>query len=321
MTIDNIKLRSLSMLGNAGVTSYAINELCNNNTIVITADQCSAFGLSRFKNQHPEQFFNIGIAEQNMITVASGLSKEGFDVFCFAQAPFITSRCADQIRVCLGYMQLPVKLIGLGAGLQQSEFGATHECINDIALIRSIPNIVILSPADGLEAFNCIKQCINSNNPIYIRLTGDKNMPIIYKNNYDFNIGEAITIKDGIDIAIIATGSMVSKAIKIGEKLEYDNISAKIINMHTIKPIDTKIINECLKTKLIITIEEHNIYGGLGGAIAEYISQFTNHPPLKIFGIKDQYYKAQNYEKMLKLVGLDESYLTKEIKNVYKEIQ
>ena len=208
-------IRMWSRLGSCGAFGIAAMELAENdeNTVILTPDLCFYSGLSRFKDEYPNNFYNLGIAEQNIIGVAAGMAKEGLNPFVTTYASFV-SRCLDQIKVNMGYMKLPVKLIGLTAGLAVGILGATHIAIEDIALIRSIPNITILSPCDCMETIKCILASQKLNSPCYIRLTGSFNNPIVHKEDYDFEIGKAQILQEGEDIAVIATGTMVNAALK-----------------------------------------------------------------------------------------------------------
>lgn len=317
-----INIRTWSILGSRGTAGLALLDIpdIDDKMLVLTADQCVNSGLVRFKSTYSERFFNVGIAEQNMITIAAALAKEGFNPFVTAQAPFASMRCTDQVRVSMGYMGLGVKLIGLASGFVQGEFGATHECINDLAVIRSIPGITILSPADCTETVKAIETCANNPNPVYIRLTGTINSPIVYKSDYEFEIGKAITLKEGHDIAIVATGSMVYNSLKAAELLEANGISVKVIDMHTIKPIDGKALEDVCSSKLIVTVEEHSIIGGLGSAVAEYLAPVAHKPPLCIIGAKDGYLHADEYLNLIEESGLTAPKIAEKIVQEYQKL-
>ena len=206
-----------------------------------------------------------------MIGVATGLSAENFNVVTTTFAPFQTIRCCEQIKINLGYMKHKVTLVGLASGLALGNLGFTHCCIEDIGILRSIPNMVILS-ADFLETVKCLQESLKSESPVYIRLTGTSNNPIINDQDYKFEIGKSIEIKSGKDITIFSNGRMVHNSLIAAEKLEKLKFSTSVVNMHTIKPIDVDAIKKAEKSKLIVSVEEHNIIGGLGSAIAEQLS-------------------------------------------------
>ena len=267
-------IRMWSLLGPSGAHGTAAMELAesNPNVVMLTADLCFFSGLERFKAAYPDKLYNVGIAEQNMIGVAAGLAKEGFIPFANTYASFCASRCADQVRVNMSYMRLPIKLIGLTAGYGAGILGATHVSIEDVSLMRALPNITVISPADCTEIIKAVLAAAETPDPTYIRLTGPMNTPIVYKENYDFQIGKAITLQEGEDVAIIATGSMVAQSIKAAKLLEAEGISCSVINMHTLKPLDVDAVIEANKRhKLIVTAEEHSVIGGLYGAVAEVL--------------------------------------------------
>ena len=313
-------INTWSIMGTSGTVGMAMIDIAkaNEKVFVMTADQAINSGLNRFKETFPDRYINVGIAEQNMVTMASGMAKEGLNPYITAQAPFITMRCTDQVRVNLGYMQNPVKLVGIASGYAQGEFGATHEAINDLSIIRSIPNITIISPADCTETSKALEAVSNYNKPVYIRLTGMVRNPIVYKEDYNFEIGKSITLREGKDIAIIATGTMVHVSLEAAKLLGEKNISAKVIDMHTIKPLDTTTILECCKNKLIVTVEEHSIIGGLGSAVSEFLILQNTHPKFLPIGIEDAFVQADEYEKLLGNAGLTPTQIADKILKTYK---
>jgi transketolase len=222
-----------------------------------------------------------------------------------AHAAFVTARALDFIRANLGYMNLPVKLVGFACGYGVGYMGATHYACDDIAQIRSIPGITILSPADAAETVKITEAVALSDKPVYIRLPGVMYNQVVYTEDYDFHIGKSINLKDGKDIAIIATGPQVSRSLKAAELLEGEGLSVKVINMHTIRPLDTESIDACLNTKFLVTAEEHGAVGGLGSAVAEYLALKTTRPPHLIIGTLNEYIGADLYEEQCKITGLD----------------
>jgi transketolase len=270
-------------------------------------------GLGRFINLFPDQFFNVGIAEQNAVGIAAGMSSEGNNVIVTAQAVFITMRSFEQVRQYFGYMKLNATIVGVASGFGLTFFGNTHYAIEDIALMRSIPGMTVLSPSDAGQAAKMIFAAIQLNTPVYIRLTGSLNCPIVYKEEFDYEIGKAIKVKDGLDITIFATGLMVYNSIKAAKLLETYKISVRIIDMHTIKPIDTKTIQDCFDSKLFVSIEEHNIIGGLGTAISDLVSETSKHPTLLKLGIKDQFSHPGEYEYLIQQNRLDSQSIAEDI--------
>lgn len=285
--------RAWSRLGLRGAFgAIGIMEACENNEniSVVTADTSGLLGLERFKKTYPDKFFNAGIAEQNMIGMAAGMAAEGECVYASTYASFISTRGYEFIRQNLGYLNHNVKVVGCASGVVTGTSGISHWSADDLALMRNIPNMLVLSPADAMEAVKMAVEVAKIDRPAYVRLCGGTTCPIIYKDDYDFEIGKAITLKEGSDVAIIATGLLVKDALDAAEQLEEEGISCAVINMHTIKPLDTDLLEEVYKKyKLIVTVEEHNIIGGLGGAVAEHKATFENTPRQIFMGITDEY--------------------------------
>ncbi|MBP3889426.1 MAG: transketolase [Cellulosilyticum sp.] len=321
MIFDKKNARFLSMLGHRGTFSIMMTELAEQmeHLIVMTADMGYLTGLEKFKKKYPEQFYNVGIAEQNMIGIASGLAKVGNIVFATTYANFITMRSYEQIRLNLGYMKFNVKIVGTGAGLSMGMSGNSHYGLEDVALMRAIPNMMVVSPADGIEIAKTLVAATEYEGPMYIRLSGTLNQPIIYREDYKFELGKAITLKEGRDITLIATGTMVYECLKAAEELESQEISVRVINMHTIKPLDTEIIDEALKeTRLLVTVEEHSVIGGLSSAVAEYKStKCTLVPQLKI-GLPDQFGVVGEYKYLLEYYGLTARQIAQKVKARYE---
>lgn len=320
MKFDKKSARYLSMLGHRGAFSVSVSELGETleNLVVLTADMGTLTGLERFKKAYPDKFYNIGIAEQNMIGAAAGMAKAGNIVFATTYANFITMRSYEQIRINLGYMKFNVKLVGTGAGLSMGMSGNSHYGLDDISLMRSIPNLTIISPADGTEIAKAIFAAAKYEGPMYIRLSGVLNQPMIYKEDYEFMIGKAITLRAGNDLTIIATGTMVNECLKAADELEKRNISVRVINMHTIKPLDLGVIDNAIsETKMLVTVEEHSTIGGLGGAVAEYKSSLkTMVPQLKI-GLPDAFGVIGDYMYLLDYYGLTANKIAERIYEEY----
>jgi len=275
--------------------------------MMVTGDLGDSSGLARFKNTFPDRFINVGIAEQNMIGVAAGLAKEGYNVFATSFGPFITLRSGEQVRMNLGYMELNVKAVAIGSGLSMAFLGNSHYGLEDAAVMRSIPNLTVVSPADCAEIVKVVHAAAEFNGPMYIRLTGAVGNPPVYTEEYDFEIGKSITLRKGSDIAIFATGSMVYESLEAAKILDNSGISATVVNAHTLKPFDYSEIDKAISSsKIIVTVEEHSIIGGLGSIVAEYKAKFTNSPAQLILGLPDKFGKTAEYRFLLekyRLVG------------------
>jgi Transketolase, C-terminal subunit len=319
LEFTNTNIRTWAHLGSCGAFGLAAVELGEeyDDLAIFTADLRFYSGLDRFASQYPGKLYNIGIAEQNMIGVAAGMANEGFNVFATTYGTFASTRCCDQVRVNMGYMKIPVKLVGLTSGLSVGILGATHMSFEDIAIMRSIPNITILSPADCTETVKATLAAAKLDGPVYLRLTGIMGNPIVYKKDYDFQIGKAIKLMDGTDIAIIATGTMVASSLKAAKELTEDGISCSVIDMHTIKPIDRDMIISCIDKKLLVTVEEHNIIGGLGSAVAEVLSNINQKPRQLIIGINDEFKHAADYKYLIEEYGITPMQIAKKVKDEY----
>lgn len=299
----NIKL--WSRLGQRAVFgSVAAPELAQNdqNILFLAADVASSAGLSRLKDSMPERLLNMGIAEQNMIGVAAGLASVGFTPFACSFAPFITSRVADQARLCMGYMRLPVILVSLASGLAMGINGPSHLGFEDVGIMRAIPGITVVCPADATETIKACAALAELRSPAYLRLAGSANSPIIYDGDYVFQLGKAIILREGADVAIISNGPMLDIAMKAAVLLEAQQIGALVINMHTLNPLDEEALAKAAATRLMITMEEHGIIGGLGSAVAEYLAPLGKKPPLLALGLED-FPHARAYDQLLAACG------------------
>jgi transketolase len=289
--------------------------------LALSADLGNSSGLDRMKNSLSKQFINTGIAEQNMIGVAAGLAKEGFTVFASSFAPFIAFRSGEQLRMNLGYMCHNIKVVGIGSGLSMGFLGSSHYGTEDLAVIRSIPNITIVSPADTTEVAKAVEAASKTTGPFYIRLTGQPGSQIVNSKDYEFNIGKAIELQRGKDVALIATGSMVAEALDAAKYLESDGIFATVINMHTIKPLDYEMLDNIVQSDVpIYTLEEHSIIGGLGGAVAEYISSKGEYRKIVRIGIPDAYGETGSYEYLMEKYGLKGELIAKQIRIALKSV-
>jgi transketolase len=273
--------------------------------VVLSADLGNSSGLDRFKKTYPDQFLNVGIAEQNLIGVASGIAKEGFVVFASSFAPFVTMRASEQVRMNLGYMNLNVKAVGIGSGLVMGFLGNSHFGLEDIAVMRAIAGLTVVCPADCGEIVKTVHAAAAFDGPMYIRLTGGPNCPVVYTDDYDFEIGKAIELKQGRNVALVANGSMVAPALAATEELEKLGISTGVYNFHTVKPLDIEMLSKiCNNYEVVFTVEEHSVVGGLGSAVAEATSAWKYRPPVHLHGLPDAFGKTGEYEFLLRRYGL-----------------
>ena len=317
----NFKIWSrLGMRATFGVAALELGNL-ENNLIILTGDVSTSAGLDRFKKKFPNKYLDVGIAEQNLIGIGAGLASEGFNVVTTTFAPFQTMRCCEQIKVNLGYMKQKLCMVGLASGLVLGTLGYTHCCIEDVGILRSIPNLTIITPADSAEAVKAVMASLKHPTSVYVRLTGGANIDQIYEDDYDFSIGKSIKLREGDDISIFACGTMVKVALDCSKILNKENIKAEVINMHTIKPVDVNQINESAKkSKLIATIEEHNIIGGLGSSVAECLVGRKNSPEQIFFGVNDSYSEGGNYQFLKEKFNLTPSFISNKIISKLKEI-
>lgn len=296
MTVKKSSIRAWSRLGQRGsVFGIKFPEMAQeiDNLKLLTADLSLLSGMERFIRDYPEKFLNVGIAEQNMIGIAAGLSMEGNVVFATTYASFIAVRSLEHIRQHLAHMGCNVKIIGSSAGVVASKSGISHWATEDIAFMRALPNMTVLSPVDCLEAMKAVEYAAKTDGPVYIRLSGGLNCPPVYQEDYEFVPGRNVVLRKGTDLAILATGLMVQEALKAAEYLAEQGLSAEVVNVHTIKPLDEQNLSDiCQRFKTVFSVEEHNIIGGLGGAVAEYISAQEQSPRLVRLGIDDCYMKA-----------------------------
>lgn len=287
---------------------------------VLSSDMSVVAGLDRFKKEYPDNFYNVGIAEQNLLGVAAGLDSEGFKTIAVAQACFISMRSFEQVRQYMGYMGGKVMCVGINSGFSLTFFGNTHYAIEDMALMRSVPNMTVLSPADAGEAVKLFDAALKVDGPVYLRLSGSLNSPIVYKEDYELKIGQAITLKEGDDIAILATGLMVSNALKAAELLSEKGITATVVDVHTIKPIDKDTIQKNCGKKLLVSVEEHNVVGGLGTAIADVLSEQRNSAPLLKLGVQDHFMPVGDYNYLVEQAGLTPEQIAASIENKLKTL-
>ena len=295
-----------SRLGARATYGQAILEMARqrDDFYVMSADLCQSSGLFKFREEFPDRFINSGIAEQNLIGVAAGLAKDGTCIFASSFAPFVTMRACEQVRMNMGYMQLNIKTVGLGSGLIMAQLGNSHYGVEDGSVMRVIPGMTVVNPADGVEIMKTVEALCDYPHPAYLRLTGGPGLPMVHEDDIDFQIGKAIKLREGKDIAIVACGTMVYYAKKAAELLAEKGIEASVIDMHTIKPIDKEAIDAEMGKHLLVTVEEATIVGGLGSAVAEYIAPKKQKPAQLMLGIKDTFPHAGTYQYLLKECGL-----------------
>ncbi|MEA4940784.1 MAG: transketolase C-terminal domain-containing protein [Christensenella sp.] len=307
MTAREIYGRTLTELGK------------NDDRIVgVTADLANTTAIVHFANAFPERFFNVGIAEQNMFGVAAGLAKAGLIPFASTMAIFACLRAGEQVRTDIAYQSLPVKIIATHAGISFGHAGTTHHCTEDFAVMRSIANMTVICPADGIETSMAVQACAKTPGPVYIRIGRGFEPPCYENANYDFEIGKAITMRDGTDITVICCGIAVLQTLQAAKTLaEQDGISVRVINMHTIKPIDREaILKAVVDTRRILTIEEHNVIGGLGDAVGSVIAESGKGCVFKKHGIYDEFATIGYAEDLYSYYGLDANGIVDQVRAI-----
>ena len=284
----------------------------NENIVVLDADLSTATKTNIFAKEFPNRFVNVGIAEQNLMGIAAGISTFGKIPFVSTFAVFAAGRAYEQIRNSIAYPNLNVKICATHAGITVGEDGATHQMLEDISLMRGLPNMTVISTSDGMQTRWAVKKICEIDGPVYLRLCRMAT-PVIYSKSEEFEIGKGIQIGDGVDASIIATGATVSEAIKAMEELKKQNINVRVIDMHTIKPIDRELIIKCAKeTKKIITVEDHSTVGGLGSAVCEVLSEEF---PCKVvrMGINDVFGRSGKAEELMKYFKIDSTAIVNKV--------
>ncbi len=300
--------------------TYLPDNIANySNVHVLSADMSAAASLSRYMYQNPDKYTEIGIAEQNLVGISAGMASEGFTPIAIAQAAFITMRAFEMDRQYLGYMKNKVILVGLNSGFYLQYFGNTHYCVEDFSILRSIPNMTILSPADAGEAVMALDAALKYDGPSYIRLTGGSQLVTVYNEYCDFTIGKNNVVREGSDICIFATGACVGNSMKAAEILaENHGIEVKVVDVHTLKPFDTNTVDESKDCRLFVSVEEHSVIGGLGSALSDYTSSKSGFPMILRLGVQDTFSKPGNYDYLM-----TQHRLTPELiaENIYNKIQ
>jgi transketolase len=288
------------------------------NIVVISADSSKGSQLTLFKEKFPERHLEFGIMEQGVIGFASGLATTGKIPFVVAIAPFVTARPFEMFRNDLGYMKQNVKIVGRNCGLTYSDLGPTHQSLDDTAIISTIPGVTILSPGDPVEIKKAVNAAAAHNGPVYIKI-GSPKMPVLNETDCPFVIGRGVVMKEGSDVTIIGTGTVLSRAYFAAEILQEAGISARLINIHTLKPIDRElIIRAARETKKIVTVEEHYLIGGLGSAVAGVLSRELP-TPVKMIGVDDQFGSNGPYEELIGLYGLKAEQIAETVKEFLGE--
>ena len=308
---DVVKIATRDSYGNALVECAKEYD----NLVVLDADLAEATKTIIFQKAYPERHIDCGIAESNMIGIAAGLAATGKIPFASSFAMFAAGRAFEQIRNSVGYPHLNVKIGATHAGISVGEDGATHQCNEDIALMRTIPGMVVINPADDVEARAAVKAAIKYDGPVYLRF-GRLAVPVINnKDDYKFELGKGVTLKEGTDVTIIATGLCVSETLEAAKMLEADGISAKVINIHTIKPLDEDLVVAAAKeTGKVVTVEEHSVIGGLGSAVCDCLSEKAPTPVMKI-GVNDVFGESGPALKLIEKYGLDAKSIYNKVKS------
>lgn len=324
MIFTSANIRTWSRLGQRGAFfGVAMPEIAaeKDNLKLLTADLALLSGMERFEKAYPDKFLNVGIAEQNMIGIAAGLAMDGHCVFATTYSSFIAVRSLEHVRQHLSHLQCNVKIIGTAAGTVAAKSGVSHWATEDLAFTRALPNMEVFSAADSLEAVKMALYAANNEKPMYIRLSGGLNSPIVYKEDYEFVPGKLVELKKGNDkIAIIATGLMVNETIVAADVLEEKGISCSVYNMHTIKPIDKEGLDKIFaENDLIVTVEEHNVVGGMGSAIAEYKATKTNTPRQVFIGFQDSFAEAGSQRYVWKQAGITDELIAKQIESEWSK--
>lgn len=284
--------------------------------VVLDADMKKSCALEAFQKEFPERYLSIGIAEQNMMGIAAGLAAYGKIPFVNSYACFLSTKSCDQLRVAVAYTKLNVKIIAGHGGLATGPDGATHQALEDIGIVRSIPGMTVIVPADGIETERAVvASCIKYKGPVYVRLTRPDVEPI-FDDSYEFQMGKAPLVKEGSDATIVACGIMVSLALEAANTLTKQGISTRVINMSSVKPLDDQaIIKAAEDTGAIVTAEDHNIYGGLGSAVAEVLVE-NNCVPMERIGVRDSFGKSGSTEELFKIYGLSVSHIVNAVQRV-----
>lgn len=314
--------RTFSRLGQSGSVFglELMKQAARHPVKVVSADMSVVAGLDRFKREYPDSFYNVGIAEQDMMGIAAGLASEGFPTVAVAQACFLSMRSFEPVRQYLGYMGNNVVCVGINSGFSLSFFGNTHFAMEDMALMRTVPGMTVLSPADALSATKAFAAALEGGKPAYIRLSGGLGCPIVYPGDFDLEIGKAIRLREGTDVTLLATGSMVYPSLRAAGLLAGEGLSVELFDVHTVKPFDRDLITGSLDRKLLVTVEEHSVIGGLGSAAAEVLARFPGTPPLLKLGVQDRFVDVGDYAWLLEQARLTPECIASDILDQYRQL-
>ncbi len=304
------QLQEWSRLGHRNVLGDTLVMLAAERPemVTVTADLTPTARLTGFRDTYPDRFFDVGIAEQNLIDFSAGLAVEGILPFAVALAAIVPMRTAEQMRDTLAYMNLKATVVSIEAGVRFGPLGNTHYAMDDIAVTRAIPNFTVIAPSDPLTVHKALRAAADHDGPVYIRLTGGPGFPVMYQDDFDFQIGRAIEYRKGTDVALISCGSLLSESVGAAEILESRGISTRVIDMHTVKPLDTDMLDSVFaENRLVVTVEEHSPIGGLGSAVAEYKAGFSNAPRQVMASLGDKFQKLGDHAFLLKENGLTAS--------------
>lgn len=290
----------------------------NDKIVGLTADLEKTTAIKFFADKFPDRFFNVGIAEQNMLGIAAGLAKAGLIPFASTMAVFACLRAGEQLRTDIAYQNLPVKIIATHAGISFGHAGTTHHCTEDFAILRAIPNMTVICPADGIETSKAVQACVDTPGPVYIRIGRGFEPPCYENDDYTYEIGKSITMREGTDLTIICCGIAVLQAVNAARTLaENDGLSVRVINMHTIKPIDKEAILKAVsETRRILTVEEHNVLGGLGDAVASVIAESGMGCVFRKHGLQDTFAAIGYAEDLYAHYGLDANGIVDQVREM-----
>lgn len=292
------------------------------NLLLLTADVANSGNLNDFSRTYPNRFFNVGIAETNMVGVAAGLAKEGNQVFIVTFAPFAAMRPYEAVRTLLGYMHLNVKIVALGSGLSLGIQGSTHYCMEDLCLMRSIPGIAVFSPADCIEEARCLEYLASYEGPAYLRLSGIEGVPSVYKATDLFLAEEPTVIREGKDVVLFATGSIVNECIRVARAMKKEGLTCSVVDVHTIKPLQKgRILEICGKHRMVVSVEEHFANGGLGSILSEIIAEGGNPLPFMRIGIPDRFPCGGGYTFLLDQCGLTAPHIRERILKALEQLK
>lgn len=313
--------RGLSRLGPRGTFGTALLAVAEDNDklVGLTADLAITAGLERFRLQKPDRLLNLGIAEQNLVGVAAGMADDGWQPFAVTFANFAAMRSCEFVRHHLGYMRQPVTVVGIGAGFAMGQFGTTHYSLEDVSVLRAIPNLTIISPGDCTEVWEAVEALGASPQPAYLRLSGAPSMRPVDQGDTTFQIGRARVLHEGEDLTLVATGSMLGVAVATADRLADLGLAVGVVNMHTIKPFDVKTVRRLIATTAaVVTVEEHSVVGGLGAAVAEVLAGHRDAPPLLRLGVEDRFPGVGSYEWVLGQCGLTDEGVTASVSDWVK---